>query len=87
MSDRRIEDGSYLRLANLSVSYKLPIPKNKVFRNITVGVSGSNLYVWTKYSGWDPEVSSNGNDMKKVGIDNGSYPSARTYSFDLKFTF
>lgn len=87
MTDRRIEDGSYLRLSNLSISYKLPIPKNKVFRNITVGVSGSNLYVWTKYSGWDPEVSSNGNDMKKVGIDNGSYPSARTYSFDLKFTF
>ena len=51
MSDRRIEDGSFLRLSNVSISYKLPIPKNKVFRNVTVGVTGGNLYVWTKYSG------------------------------------
>ena len=87
MSDRRVEDGSFLRLSNVSISYRLPIPKNKVFRNITVGVSGSNLYVWTKYSGWDPEVNSYGNNMKKIGIDTGSYPAARTYSFDLKFTF
>ena len=87
MSDRRIEDGSFLRLSNVSISYKLPIPKNKVFRNVTVGVTGGNLYVWTKYSGWDPEVNSYGNNMKKIGIDNGSYPSARTYSLDLKFTF
>ncbi len=87
MSDRRIEDGSFLRLSNVSISYRLPIPKNKVFRNVTVGVSGSNLYVWTKYSGWDPEVNSYGNNMTKIGIDTGSYPTARTYSFDLKFTF
>ena len=87
MSDRRIEDGSFLRLSNVSISYRLPIPKNKVFRNITVGVTGGNLYVWTKYSGWDPEVNSYGNNMMKVGIDTGSYPTARTYSFDLKFTF
>ena len=87
MTDRRVEDASFLRLSNLSVSYRLPIPKNKVVNNISVGVSGSNLYVWTKYSGWDPEVSSHGNSMTKVGVDIGSYPSARTYSFDLKFTF
>ena len=87
MSDRRIEDGSFLRLSNVSISYKLPIPKNKVFRNVTVGVTGGNLYVWTKYSGWDPEVNSYGNNMMKLGIDTGSYPTARTYSFDLKFTF
>ena len=87
MNDRRIEDASFLRLSNVSISYRLPIPKNKVVNNISVGLSGSNLYVWTKYSGWDPEVSSHGNSMTKVGIDIGSYPGARTYSFDLKFTF
>ena len=87
MTDRRIEDGSFLRVSNVSLSYRLPIPKNKVVNNITVGVSGSNLYVFTKYSGWDPEVSSHGNSMRRVGIDSGSYPGARTYSFDLKFTF
>ena len=87
MTDRRIEDASYLRLSNLSISYRIPLPKNKVVKNMSVGLSGSNLYVWTKYSGWDPEVSSHGNSMTKVGIDIGSYPGARTYSFDLKFTF
>lgn len=87
ISDVFIEDGSFLRISNVSLSYRLPIPKNKVVNNISVGVSGSNLYVFTKYSGWDPEVNSYGNNMKKIGVDNGSYPSARTYSFDLKFTF
>ena len=87
MTDRRVEDASFLRLSNVSITYRLPIPKNKVVNNISVGVSGSNLYVWTKYSGWDPEVSSHGNSMTKVGLDIGSYPGARTYSFDLKFTF
>ena len=87
ITDVFIEDGSFLRVSNVSLSYRLPIPKNKVVNNISVGVSGNNLYVFTKYSGWDPEVNSHGNNMKKIGIDNGSYPSARTYSFDLKFTF
>ena len=87
VSDVFVEDGSFLRISNVAVSYRLPIPKNKVVNNISVGVSGSNLFVFTKYSGWDPEVNSHGNNMKKVGIDIGSYPTARTYSFDLKFTF
>ena len=87
MTDRWVEDGSFLRVSNVSLSYTLPIPKNKVVRNITLGVSGRNLYVFTKYSGWDPEVSSYGNSMERIGVDLGSYPTARTYSFDLKFTF
>ena len=87
VSDVFVEDGSFLRISNVSISYRLPLPKNKVVNNISVGVSGSNLYVFTKYSGWDPEVNSHGNNMKRVGIDIGSYPTARTYSFDLKFTF
>jgi hypothetical protein len=87
MTDRWVEDASYLRLSNVSLAYRLPIPKNKVIRNITLGLSGRNLYVFTKYSGWDPEVSSYGNSMERIGVDLGSYPTARTYSFDLKFTF
>ena len=87
MTDRWVEDASFLRLSSVSLSYKLPIPKNKVVRDITLGVSGRNLYVFSKYSGWDPEVSSYGNSMERIGVDLGSYPTARTYSFDLKFTF
>ncbi len=87
MTDRWVEDASYLRLSNVSLSYRLPIPKNKVVRDITLGVSGRNLYVFTKYSGWDPEVSSYGNSMERIGVDLGSYPTAKTYTFDLKFRF
>lgn len=86
-TDRWVEDASFLRVSNVSLSYDIPLPKNKFMRNMSVGVSGRNLYVFTKYSGWDPEVNSYGNNMQKVGIDVGSYPTARTYSFDLKFTF
>jgi TonB-linked SusC/RagA family outer membrane protein len=87
VSDVYVEDGSFLRISNVAISYRLPLPKNKVVNNISVGVSGSNLFVFTKYLGWDPEVNSHGNNMKRQGIDIGSYPTARTYSFDLKFTF
>ena len=87
MTDRWVEDASFLRVSNVTLSYRIPLPKNKVVRNMSVGVSGRNLYVFTKYSGWDPEVSSYGNSMEKIGVDFGSYPTARTYSFDLKFTF
>ena len=86
-TDRWVEDASFLRVSSVSLTYDIPLPKNKFMRNMSVGVTGRNLYVFTTYSGWDPEVSSYGNNMQKVGIDIGSYPTARTYSFDLKFTF
>ena len=86
-SDRYIEDGSYLRLSNVALSYNIPI-KNKNFFIKGIGLTASvgNLFVWTKYSGWDPDVNSYGS-MRKRGADMGSYPGARTYKFDLKFTF
>ena len=87
MSDRIVEDGSYLRIANVSLSYRIPLPKNKVVRNMSVGASVKNAYVFTGYSGWDPDVNSYGSDMSRLGVDCGSYPTARTFCFDLKFTF
>ena len=87
MTDRWVEDASYLRVSNVSLSYCVPIPKNKIVRDVSIGVSGRNLWVFTKYSGWDPQVSSFGNSMQRIGVDIGSYPTARTYCFDLKFTF
>jgi len=86
-SDRYVEDGSYLRLQNLTLGYDIPFKNKKaVIRNINVSVTGSNLIVWTNYSGWDPDVNSYGS-IKKRGADMGSYPGARTFKFDLKFTF
>lgn len=85
-SDRYIEDGSYLRLSNISLSYSIPI-KNFVLKNIMVGASVNNVYVWSKYSGYDPEINSYGYDLTRIGVDNGSFPRTRTFCFDLKFTF
>lgn len=88
ISDRYIEDGSYLRLANVALSYKFSFKNKKsALRGMDIGVSAGNLYVWTKYSEWDPDVNSFGSNIKRMGIDMGSYPSARTFSADIKFTF
>ena len=86
-TDRYVEDASYLRLSNISLNYSFKMPKNAVVKGLSVGVAGQNVYVWTKYSGWDPNVSTYLNNMKKVGVDSGAYPSARTICFDLKFNF
>ncbi len=87
-SDRFVEDGSYLRLSRLSLSYLWNIRKKGFFlRSINFGASFGNVFVISKYGGWDPEVNSFGKDVSRMGVDSGSYPSARSYSFDLKFTF
>ena len=85
--DRYVEDGSYLRLSNLSLSWDVPIKKKDFFiRGVNITASGGNLWVWTKYSSWDPDVNSYGSVWRK-GADMGSYPSARSVSFNVRFTF
>ena len=85
-TDRIVEDGSYLRLSNVSLSFHVPLKEKSFVKGLDITLSGNNLYVWTKYSGYDPNVNSFGT-LNKMGIDFGSYPSARTYSFDVKLTF
>ena len=81
-----MEDGSYLRISNISLSYLISLRK-KAIRNITLTGSVANAYVFTKYTGWDPDVNTYGTNVKKMGIDGGSYPSCRTFSFDIRLTF
>ena len=86
-SDRFVEDGSYLRLANASLSYSVPIKNKKsLVKHLSFTVSGKNLYCFTKYSGYDPDVNIYGSVLK-YGIDMGAYPAARTYMFDVKISF
>lgn len=88
ISDRYVEDGSYLRISDISLSYSFNVKnKAKIFKGMSVGLRVGNPYVWTKYSGWDPDVSSYGSSTTRMGVDAGSYPRSRTYSMDLKFTF
>lgn len=86
ISDRNVEDGSYIRLSNVSLSYDIPLKKGLFVRGINLGVSVANPWIWTKYSGFDPDVNSYGSVWRK-GADMGSYPSARSFSFNAKFTF
>lgn len=82
-----VEDGSYLNLKSLSLSYSLPIDrkKSKVVKGLNIGISCGNVFMITKYSGWTPKVKSS--NINRMGVELNSYPSARTYSCDLKFEF
>jgi TonB-linked SusC/RagA family outer membrane protein len=80
VSDRFIEDGSYLRLKNLSLGYTIPksILSRSPIQKIRVYITGVNLATWTHYTGYDPEVSSNGQNAISSGVDNGAYPNAKS---------
>jgi hypothetical protein len=87
-SDRYVEDGSYLRLSDLALSYNVPLnKKNKVLHGLNVGLSAGNLVVWTKYSGYSPFSNSFGSNVKRMGVDLNSAPYPKSVSVDLKFTF
>ena len=86
VSDLYIQDGSYLRLKNLTLGYTLP-------RNLTqkIGISrlrvyamAENLFTWTKYWGFDPEIGTSGTSL---GVDYGVYPQARTYTIGVNLNF
>jgi TonB-linked SusC/RagA family outer membrane protein len=80
-SNRYIENGSYLRIRNVTLGYTLPkaLAQQIKFSSIRVYVAGQNLYTFTKYTGVDPEVG-------LTGIDNNVYPVVRTISFGVNLS-
>lgn len=88
VSDRFLQDGSFLRLRTLSLGYTLPagICQKIKIGSMRVYVSGNNLYTRQKYTGYSPEFANSSNPFE-VGFDNGSYPIAKSTQFglDLKF--
>ncbi|HYX05569.1 MAG TPA: SusC/RagA family TonB-linked outer membrane protein [Bacteroidales bacterium] len=81
-SNRWIEDGSYLRLKTLSVSYKIPLKSNWI-DGLTVWASANNLWTLTDYLGRDPDVSA-GNSVLFQGIDTGLIPAYKSYFIGIK---
>lgn len=81
-----VEDGSYLRLKSVQLGYTLP-PRilSKVFSNFRINVTANNLYTWTNYSGYDPEVSSKHSTLTR-GFDFSSYPHAFTLTAGVNIT-
>lgn len=86
ISDRFVEDGSYIKLKAVTLGYNF---KNlfKGVSNLNLYVTGQNLYTWTNYSGFDPEVNAYSGTPGVIGIDYGTYPQVRTVIFGIKTNF
>jgi TonB-dependent starch-binding outer membrane protein SusC len=85
-----IEDGSYIRIKNVTLSYYLPakLASKVAMRNLKVAAGVQNLHTFTKYKGYDPEIGMSPNyGSLTVGVDDGRYPSTKMYSFSLTADF
>ncbi len=89
MSDRWIEDGSYLRIQNISLTYNLPDKwlKKIYMQSARIYFNVQNVYTFTKYSGYDPEIGAYNQSSLLQNIDRGRYPTPRTYTFGINFSF
>jgi iron complex outermembrane receptor protein len=88
-SDQFLEDGSYIRLSNATLGYTLNVNNINWLSKFRVYVTGNNLFLITDYSGYDPDVNTDANKdgISSMGIDNTSYPKARSFTFGLNVTF
>ena len=88
-SSKWIEDGSFIRLDNVSLGYNFNVRKIAILRNARIYVTGQNLFLITNYTGLDPEVISSvpGTGESPRGIDFFSYPRAKTYMIGASVTF
>jgi TonB-linked SusC/RagA family outer membrane protein len=89
MSDRWIEDGSYLRISNISLGYTLPesVIKTVGFANAKIYATVQNVYTWTNYSGYDPEIGAFNQSAGLQNVDMGRYPTPRTYTLGVTIGF
>ena len=75
-----IEDGSFVRVQTMTLGYKIPLSKSDYGRNMRLYISADNLYTFTKFTGYDPEVSA-------LGLYSGGYPRLRKWTFGIDFNF
>ncbi len=89
LTDWAIEDGSFLRLSNLTFGYTLPanLSKKVLMKKLRVYVTCNNLKCWTNYSGQDPEVDTRRSTPLTPGVDYSAYPKAKTLLFGVNMTF
>ena len=87
ITDRIIEDGSFLRLNNVTISYDIPVEKSLLMDRVNVYIAGKNLVTWTDYSGYNPEVSSFLNNGLINGVDWNGPRNAKTILLGLNINF
>ncbi len=85
VSDRYVEDGSFIKIRNILLGYNFQFaPIKKIFSSVRLYAQVKNAFTFTKYSGYDPEISAG---LLDVGVDRGAYPQARSYSVGLDIKF
>lgn len=82
MSDRYVESGSYLRIQNFTVGYRIPqeLTRKALINNARLYFSVQNLYTFSNYSGYDPEVGAFNNNIRLMNVDAGHYPNPRSFT-------
>jgi hypothetical protein len=85
-SDRFIESGDYIKLQTMEIGYELPLPKDLFIQRAKVYVNGQNLWIISKYKGYDPDFNYN-DGLFSRGYDAGSFPNPRTISLGVEVTF
>ncbi len=89
ISDRFLEDGSYLRIQNITLGYNLPtaLLQRFMISRLRFYATVQNFRTFTKYSGYDPEIGAFNQKALLMNIDNGRYPMPRTYTFGVNLEF
>ncbi|MFB9058107.1 SusC/RagA family TonB-linked outer membrane protein [Mariniflexile ostreae] len=87
VSNRLVEDGSFIKLKTVVISYRLPKLKMNGIEQVKLSLSAQNLYTWTNYSGYDPEVSVGRMGALSQGLDYSSYPASTTVTLGLNLSF
>jgi hypothetical protein len=87
LSSEFLEDGSFLRLRNIRISYQLDrnLAKKAFLDGVTAYVYANNLLTWTNYTGFDPELG--GGNVLNPGKDSGAYPRKREIGFGINLNF
>ena len=85
--DRFVEDGSYLRLTNITLNYDVPIKPDNFIDSANVYVTGTNLFTWTDYSGYDPEITTFMYDGLIQGVDWNNKPNSKSVLVGVNLTF
>ncbi|WP_298238548.1 TonB-dependent receptor [uncultured Algibacter sp.] len=92
LSTQFLEDGSYISMKNITLSYDFDLANSKFFKSLNLRLSAENLFIITDYSGFDPESTASGSSSDysadlDIGIDIDTYPISRTFSAGLQLTF
>lgn len=82
-----LHDASYLRLKTVTLSRTINFKKSKAVRSMTLSLTGENLWLWTTYNGFDPDVSTSGTSSTLRRVDMGAYPRSRKVIFGASIRF